>query len=167
MKHLLTLVLSVLFLTQIQAQESTVDPNAPYLKEKKIPFFSLVGVDGKEITNKQIPKSKFVCFIIFSPDCSHCEKEAADLNKYADKFKNVVFVWDSYRDMELIKKFAEKYNLVNRPNVLIGRDPNYMLPTFFRPRMTPFMAIYLKGTLLKVYEQGADVFELAKLIESN
>ena len=105
--------------------------------------------------------------IIFSPDCSHCEKEAADLNKYADKFKNVVFVWDSYRDMELIKKFAEKYNLINRPNVLIGRDPNYMLPTFFRPRMTPFMAIYLKGTLLKVYEQGADVFELAKLIESN
>ena len=51
--------------------------------------------------------------------------------------------------------------------MVIGRDPNYTIPTFFRPRMTPFMALYLKGSLLKVYEQGADVFELAKIIESN
>jgi hypothetical protein len=33
--------------------------------------------------------------------------------------------------------------------------------------MTPFMALYLNGKLLKVYEEGADVLELAKLIESN
>jgi thiol-disulfide isomerase/thioredoxin len=76
----------------------------------------LTGIDGKEITNKQMPKSKFVCIIIFSPDCSHCEKEAADLNKYADKFKNVVFVWDSYRDMELIKKFAENLSVLDKVN---------------------------------------------------
>jgi thiol-disulfide isomerase/thioredoxin len=167
MKYGLTLLLSLAFLTQINAQGPTVDPNAPYLKDKQLPSFSITSVDGKEITNKQIPKYKFTCIIIFSPDCPHCEKEAAEINKYPEKFKNVLFIWDSYRDMESIKKFAEKYNLINQPNVVIGRDPNFTLPTFFRPRMTPFMAIYLKGTLLKVYEQGTDVFELVKIIESN
>jgi thiol-disulfide isomerase/thioredoxin len=167
MKYFLTLVLSVLFLTQLQAQAPVVDPNAPYLKDNKIPAFSITGIDGKEITNKQLPKYKFTCIIIFSPDCPHCEKEAAEIIKYAEKFKNVLFIWDSYRDMEAIKKFAVKYNIVNQPNMVIGRDPSYTIPTFFRPRMTPFMALYLKGALLKVYEQGADVFELAKIIESN
>ena len=112
-----------------------------------------------------MPKYAFTCIIIFSPDCSHCEKEAGDINKYADKFKNVLFIWDSYRDMESIKRFAAKYNLVDKPNVIIGRDPNFTLPTFYRPRMTPFVALYQKGVLLKVYEEGADVFELIKIIE--
>ena len=69
MKYFLTLVLSVLFLTQLQAQAPVVDPNAPYLKDNKIPAFSITGIDGKEITNKQLPKYKFTCIIIFSPDC--------------------------------------------------------------------------------------------------
>ena len=103
--------------------------------------------------------------VIIGIDCPHCEKEASDINKYADKFKNVLFIWDSYRDMESIKKFAAKYNLVGKPNVIIGRDPNFTLPTFYRPRMTPFVALYKKGVLLKVYEEGADVFELIKIIE--
>jgi len=164
MKYLFAALLSFLFIAPLNAQ-TTGDPNAPYLKDNKIPPFSITSVDGKEITNKQMPKYAFTCIIIFSPDCPHCEKEAGDINKYADKFKNVLFIWDSYRDIESIKKFAVKYNLVDKPNVIIGRDPNFTLPTFYRPRMTPFVALYQKGVLLKVYEQGADVFELIKIIE--
>jgi len=166
MKYLFAALLSFLFIAPINAQ-TTGDPSAPYLKDNKIPPFSITSVDGKEITNKQMPKYPFTCIIIFSPDCPHCEKEAGDLNKYADKLKNVLFIWDSYRDMESIKKFAAKYNLTGKPNVIIGRDPNFTIPTFYRPRMTPFVALYQKGVLLKVYEQGADVFELIKIIEGN
>jgi thiol-disulfide isomerase/thioredoxin len=164
MKYFFATLFSLLLLSQLEAQVS-VDPNAPYLKDKKLPAFSITSIDGKEITNKQMPKYPFTCIIIFSPDCPHCEKEAGDINKYADKFKNVLFIWDSYRDMESIKKFAVKYNLVGKPNVIIGRDPNFTLPTFYRPRMTPFMALYQKGVLIKVYEEGANVFELIKIIE--
>jgi len=169
MKHFLTLVLGVLLFTQIHAQEKppVVDPNSPYLKDNRIPAFSITGMDGKEITNKQLPKYKFTCIIIFSPDCPHCQKEASEINKYPAKFKDVLFIWDSFRDMESIKKFAINFNLMNKPNIIIGRDPNFTIASFFRPRMTPFMALYLNGSLLKVYEQGADVLEMAKLIESN
>ncbi|MEY4278479.1 MAG: hypothetical protein RL377_483, partial [Bacteroidota bacterium] len=82
-------------------------------------------------------------------------------------FKNVLFIWDSYREMDLIKKFAAKYNLAGQPNVIIGRDPSFSIPTFFRPRMTPFVALYDKGNLVRVWDQGAEVNELIKIIQGN
>lgn len=177
MKYILMLFLAVgslFFSTTLAAQvkqETTtpsVDPNAPYMKDKRLPPFSISSIEGKEVTNKQLPtKYRYTCIIIFSPDCSHCEHEASELNKNADKFKNVLFIWDSYREMDLIKKFAAKYNLAGQPNVIIGRDPSFSIPTFFRPRMTPFVALYDKGNLVRVWDQGAEVNELIKIIQGN
>ena len=162
MKQLFAFILSIILISS-KAQNAP-DPNAPYMKDKNLPAFSITSITGKEVTHKTMPKYKYTVLLIFSPDCPHCEHEAAEINKYADKFKNVLFVWDSYRDMPAIKKFAEKFKLENKPNVVIGRDAEFTLPTFFRPRMTPFVALYDKGQLVKVWEQGADVFELMKLI---
>jgi hypothetical protein len=153
---------------QQNATAPSVDPNAPYMKDKHIPAFSITSIDGKEITNKQLPtKYKYTCIIIFSPDCSHCEHEASEISKNADKFKDVLFVWDSYREMDLIKKFATKYNLAGQPNVVIGRDPAFSIPTFFRPKMTPFVALYNNGNLVRIWDQGAEVNELIKIIQGN
>jgi len=158
--------------TPAQTQTTTassmpnVDPSAPYILNPHIPEFSITSAaDGKEITNKTIPANyKYTCIIIFSPDCSHCEHEADELNKNADKFKNVLFIWDSYREMDAIKKFAGKYNLIGKPNVVIGQDPSFTIPTFFRPKMTPFVALYDNGNFVKVWEQGVEVAELMKII---
>ena len=178
MKYLLKNILGILAIllassTQAQVPANTnnapaVDPSAPYMKDKHIPTFSIVSVDGKEITNKQLSnKYKYTCIIIFSPDCSHCEHEASEISKNADKFKDVQFIWDSYREMDLIKKFAIKYNLSDQPNVIIGRDPAFSIPSFYRPKMTPFVALYNKGNLVRVWDQGAEVNELIKIIQGN
>lgn len=152
--------------TATQGAVPNFDPNAPYIKNPHIPDFSITSAaDGKEITNKTLPANyKYTCIIIFSPDCSHCEHEADELNKNADKFKDVLFIWDSYREMDLIKKFAAKYNLIGKPNIVIGRDPAFTIPTFYRPKMTPFVAFYESGNFVKVWEQGVEVAELMKLI---
>jgi hypothetical protein len=63
-----------------------------------------------------------------------------------------------------IKAFATKYGLDKQSNVIVGRDPEFSIPVFFRPRMTPFVALYSNGQLLKVYEQGVKVPELLKII---
>jgi hypothetical protein len=180
MKHILIVLLSVTsFATSVQAQTKAqqnttttpapvVDPSAPYLKDKNIPNFSLTSIDGKEITNKDLStKYKYTCIIIFSPDCSHCEHEAAEIDKNADKFKNVLFIWDSYREMDQIKKFATKYNLAGKPNMIIGRDGAYTIPTFFRPRMTPFVALYENGNFVRVWEQGVEPSELIKITQGH
>lgn len=154
--------------TNTASEVPNFDPNAPYIKNPHLPEFSITSAaDGKEITNKTIPtKYKYTCVIIFSPDCSHCQHEADELNKNADKFKNVLFIWDSYREMESIKKFANTYNLLGKPNIVIGRDPAFTIPAFYRPKMTPFVAVYENGNFMKVWEQGVEVSELVKIIGS-
>jgi thiol-disulfide isomerase/thioredoxin len=153
-----------LFATMTLSAQENIDPDAPFLKDKNIPRFTLNLTTGKSFSNTQIPKTKYTCIIIFSPDCSHCQEEAAELTKNADKFKSVFFIWNSYKEMAEIKAFATKYGLDKQSNVVIGKDPEFSIPVFFRPRMTPFVALYEKGQLLKVYEQGVKVPELLKII---
>jgi len=153
-----------LFATMTLSAQENIDPDAPFLKDKNIPRFTLNLTTGKSFSNTQIPKTKYTCIIIFSPDCSHCQEEAAELTKNADKFKSVFFIWNSYKEMADIKAFATKYGLEKQSNVVIGKDPEFSIPVFFRPRMTPFVALYEKGQLLKVYEQGVKVPELLKII---
>lgn len=168
MKKILLSVFTLLFVSLLNAQSLDIkpDPSTPYLKDKNLPKFSINLIDGKQITNLTIPKFKYTCIVFFSPDCSHCETEAATINKYKEKLKNVLFIWDSYRDMSAIQAFADKFDFVGRPNILIGRDPEYTIPSFFRPKMTPFVALYKNNQLVKVYEKGADIFDLLKIIES-
>lgn len=156
-------IVSLLSVLTLSAQ-SNIDPNAPFLKDKNIPKFILNLTTGKSFSNTQIPKTRYTCIIIFSPDCSHCQEEAAELTKNAAQFKSVFFIWNSYKEMNEIKAFATKYGLDKQSNVIVGRDPEFSIPVFFRPRMTPFVAIYDKGQLLKVFEQGVKVPELLKII---
>jgi hypothetical protein len=69
--------------------------------------------------------------------------------------------------MDQIKKFAVKFNLTDKANVVIGRDPAFTIPTFFRPKMTPFVALYKNKKFLKVWEQGVDPIELINLTQGN
>jgi thiol-disulfide isomerase/thioredoxin len=161
---LFSLFILSLFASMTLIAQGNIDPNAPFLKDKNIPKFTLNLTTGKSFNSTQIPKSKYTCIIIFSPDCSHCQDEAAELTKNADKFKSVFFIWNSYKEMADIKAFATKYGLDKQSNVIVGRDPEFSIPVFFRPRMTPFVALYANGQLLKVYEQGVKVPELLKII---
>ena len=79
MKYILTLLCSVVLLSAT----AQTDPNAPFQRDKNLPAFKIVSVGGKEITNRDLPKYKYQMIIIFSPDCPHCEHEAAEINKYA------------------------------------------------------------------------------------
>lgn len=161
---LLSVCIVSLFASMTLFAQENIDPNAPFLKDKNIPKFTLNLTTGKSFSNTQIPKTKFTCIIIFSPDCSHCQDEATELTKNADKFKSVFFIWNSYKEMTEIKAFATKYGLDKQANVVVGKDPEFSIPVFFRPRMTPFVALYANGQLLKVYEQGVKVPELLNII---
>jgi len=103
---LLSVFIVSLFATMTLSAQENIDPNAPFLKDKNLPKFTLNLTTGKTFNNTQIPKNKYTCIIIFSPDCSHCQDEATELTKNADKFKSVFFIWNSYKEMTDIKAFA-------------------------------------------------------------
>jgi len=67
MKKIILSLLTILIIGQTSAQSLDVkpDPNAPYLKDKNLPAFTLNLIDGREVTNKTIPKYKYTCIIFF------------------------------------------------------------------------------------------------------
>jgi hypothetical protein len=62
MKYIFASLLNFLLISQLEAQVNG-DPGAPYLKNNKIPPFSITSVNGKEVTNKQMPISLKTYFL--------------------------------------------------------------------------------------------------------
>ncbi len=148
-----------------QTNAASFDTVPPYKKNKAIPPFKLIQPDSSWLTNADLPKNRPVIFIYFSPECGHCQLAAQEISSNIDKLKDAIFVWVSYYSVPEIKIFTEKYHLAQYENFRFGRDPQYFLPTFFRVKFTPFMALYdSNGQFVQAFEQGAVPEVLAPLI---
>ncbi len=140
--------------------------NVPlYKKNPTIPAFNILQGDSTWFRKESLPKNQAVVIIYFSPDCGHCQLTAHEFVEKMDKLKDVFFVWVSYLSVDKIKDFADEYQLSHYTNIRIGRDPAYYVPSFYRVKLTPFVAVYnKKGKLLETYEGGTNPDTIIKLL---
>lgn len=163
MKKILTALLFIM-VSHIGYSQA-YDTTAPYKKDKHIPAFQILQTDSTWFKSTKLPKNKPVVIVYFSPECSHCQIEAEKIASHMEELKNAFFVMVSYHTPAEIKAFAEKYKLAGFSNVVFGRDTAYFLPSFFRVKFTPFIAVYnKKGELTKTYEMGVEAEELVKVV---
>lgn len=155
MKKFLTFLFLCIAISSF-AQEG-FDTIPPYQKDSTMPKFMLLQTDSTWFLENEIPKGKPVVITYFSPTCGHCQLTANDFKIAGNKLKDFFFIWVSYSPMEEIKIFAQNFDLLNHSNIRIGRDPNYIVPAYFRVKFTPFMAVYnTSGKLMKTFELGTD-----------
>ena len=162
----LSFILSFVFITTLSAQ--TTAPEAPYKKDPKVPAFKILQTDSTWFTKQQLPKNyDFTAIIYFAPDCGHCQYTVGELAKHMDSLKNVFFVFAAYKTLTEIREFYNHYNLAVYPNIRMGRDPEYFIPSFYQVRSTPYVAIYdKKGLLVKVYDPPENpTMDVSQLIE--
>lgn len=165
-KFLLAFMLLVVSASCANAQGT--NPGAPYKKHPALPVFQILQSDSTWFTDAQIPPDRPVVIVYFSPECGHCQQEAEDLVKHMDELKKAFFVMVSYHSPSDIGQFAEKYKLAGLPNVRLGRDTAYYIPSFFQVTQTPFVAVYdKKHMLVKTFESGAGADKLSVLINNN
>jgi thiol-disulfide isomerase/thioredoxin len=117
-------------------------------------------------------KYDYTIIIYFSPDCGHCQHEATEISKNMDSLKNAFFVFVAYKSLEDIQGFTSYYQLDKFPNVRVGRDPQYFIPSFYRVTRTPFVVVYnKKGLLEKVYDpevtEVPEARDLIRLVNKN
>jgi thiol-disulfide isomerase/thioredoxin len=165
MRKLFLFVLIAVKINSSFAQEYDTIP--PYQKDSlHIPAFTVLQTDSTYISDKKIPANKAVIIIYFSPTCGHCQLAAQDFSEKMKSMKNIFFVWVSYHPLPEIKDFAKKFNLQQFNNLIIGRDLNYTIPSYFRVKFTPFMAVYNKEHhLIQTYEQGTEADKLIALLK--
>ncbi|MEP6683681.1 MAG: thioredoxin domain-containing protein, partial [Parafilimonas sp.] len=143
MKKILLLILIAAQISLVHAQDYDTIP--PYQKDSlHIPNFTVLKIDSVYANDRMIPKDKPVIIIYFSPECGHCQITADEFSKRMAEMKDFYFVWVSYYPLPEIKEFAKKFNLQQFTNIIIGRDENYTIPSYYRVKFTPFMAVYNK-----------------------
>lgn len=164
-KLLLLLLIIAVKLNAVKAQE--VDTIPPYQKDSlHIPEFTVLKIDSTFANQSVIPKDKPVVIVYFSPECGHCQITADAFSKRMQEMRDIYFVWVSYYPLPEIRDFAKKFNLQQFTNITIGRDPNYTIPSYFRVKYTPFMAVYNKDHhLIQTYGQGTEADTLINLLK--
>jgi thioredoxin-related protein len=154
------LILLIFSIISISAFTQT-QPDPPYKRFPTIPPLKLLLTDSTTVFTDKDLKPLF--FILFSPDCEHCQKETEELISKIDSFKNIQIVMATFMTVDKIKPFYENYKLDRFPNITVGYDMQHMLTTYYRISFTPFLAFYdKKGNLIDGF-QGA--LPLTKVLE--
>jgi len=149
------LLVFTLFATQLSFSQT--DSSKPvYLRFPNIPQFTIYKAsDSTKFTREDLQKRKSTVFIIFSPDCDHCQHETEALIANIDKFKNAQIIMVEYLAHEQMVKFYKDYNIENYPNIIMGRDAKYFLPIFFKVESLPAIYVYDKKGKFKQAFSGS------------
>jgi thioredoxin-related protein len=142
--------LSLFFAASTFAQQDTSIP--PFKRYPSVPGLQLLTTDSTAYTNDSVPKNKPVMLMLFSPDCDHCQHEAEQIVANKDSFTDTHIILVSTFPIHRLKEFAEKYRLTSMDNVVITKDPFYLLVSFYAVRNLPYLALYnKKGKLIETF----------------
>jgi thioredoxin-related protein len=145
---------------------SQADTSLIYLRFPTAPPFKIMKVpDSTSFTKDDLGKKKATLFMIFSPDCDHCQHETKELLYHIGLFKKVQIIMSSHLSYSEIKKFYEEYKIADYPNITMGWDPGYFLGTFFHIRSFPALFLYdKKGNFVKAFDGSVPISEIAETL---
>lgn len=152
MKLMLLFFCTVLSATTFAQKTDNTEP--PYRRFPTLPPIQLLLSDSStKFTKENFAKKKQVLVMLFSPECEHCQHETEELLKNKDEFKDIQIVMATNFPLWEMNDFVKKYKVKELPDVVVGRDFYYLLPTFYSVHNFPFLALYdKKGNLIDVLE---------------
>ena len=161
MKPFVLLLLSVGFGLTAHCQK---DSSAPvYLRFPVIPNFTIYkALDSTAFTRVNLKKKRATIFIIFSPDCDHCQRETDSLLAHIKLFKDAQIIMTTYLPHDQMVKFYKDYKIGNYPEIVMGRDAKFFFPVFFKVQSLPAIYVYdKKGKFRKSFEGSVKMSKLA------
>ena len=137
---------------------------APYKRYPTLPPLQiLLGDSTTKYTKDDLPRRKPVLLMLFSPDCSHCQHTAEELLKYKEEIKDIHIVMATLQSISQMNAFVEKYKLKELPNVVVGRDVYFLMPSFYNIKNLPYLAFYnKKGDLIRGFEGSMSIPNILK-----
>jgi thiol-disulfide isomerase/thioredoxin len=143
------------------------DSSAPvYLRFPTVPQFTLyTAPDSSAFSKANLKKNKPLVFMIFSPECEHCQHETEALLANIDKFRNAQIVMVTYLPYEEMVEFYRKYKIHDYPEITMARDTKFFFPVFFKVRNLPSIYVYdRKGDFKKSFEGSVKIDSIAAML---
>lgn len=147
------------------AQSEPKEP--PYKRFPTVPPFRLLMQDSTTVfTKDDLKKNKKTLIFLFSPDCHHCQHEAGQLVQHKEHFKDVQIIMSGTAPLYQLQNFYDTYQLSQLDNLVMGKDYQYILPSFFMMKNFPFMALYnKKKELITVFEGSYPISQIIKAFD--
>ena len=130
-------------------------PTPPQPQVNQYPPLVLRFEDGEQVSAKDL-KGKNV-FVMFQPDCSHCQEEAIHIEQRLPEFKDYTLYFISSSSMDQIMAFAKSFNLANKDNVRFAWTAPEGVLTYYGPIETPSIYIYSDGRLRQKFNGQTEV----------
>ena len=146
------------------SQQDTTD--AIYLRFPVIPKFTVFKApDSTAFSREDLRKNKPVVFMIFSPDCEHCQHETEELLANINEFKNTQIVMITYLPYNEMIDFYKNYKIADYPQIVMARDTQFFFPVFFKVRNLPSIFVYdKKGNFKKNFEGSVKIDSIAEAL---
>lgn len=123
-----------------------------------IPVFRFARHDQRVVSNADLPAGKLVLFVFFDPDCDHCKRALAHMDRESGDYRAAFLYFVSMESQDKIDRFVATYTprLAAQPNVVFLRDPGggYMLG--FHPVRFPSLLLYSPEHKLLDYEDNEE-----------
>jgi thiol-disulfide isomerase/thioredoxin len=161
MKNLF-LPLLLMLSTGLFAQVDTTTP--PFKKfPTHPPIQILLGDSITKFTKADLSKKKPVLFMLFSPDCSHCQHTAEEMLGYKEQLSGIQVVMVTMQSISNMNAFVEKYRLKEIPDLVVGKDIYYVMPSYYDVKSLPYLAFYdKKGRLIRGFEGSMSMDQVLK-----
>lgn len=133
---------------------------------KQLPNFSYNTIRGTVVTQNTLNQNYNTVFINFNTECDFCKHEAAQISEHFVTFKKTQFVFVSNQDANIIKEFANTYNLLQHDTVIFALDTKNNFSTTFDTHSFPYAALYnTNKQLIKVFKGATTAKTLLKALE--
>jgi thioredoxin-related protein len=155
----LTVISFVFCLISLHAQTPAPPIQPPYLRFPTIPPFHLLRLDSATyLTRDDLKKNHQTLIMFFDPECEHCKHQTTDILADFSQFKNIEIVMASYQPLSKMQEFYNYFRISDHPNIKMGRDEKWTLPTFYKIQNLPFLALYdKKGNYITHFEGNQKV----------
>jgi thiol-disulfide isomerase/thioredoxin len=167
MKKFFNLLILVIAGWSVNAQQASNEPQPGYLRFPTVPPLKILKVDSATyFTKEDLSRKKPTIVMVFNPGCEHCKHETEEIIKNIDDFKNIQIVMSTPQSFTEMKGFYKEYKLNKYPNIIVGRDEHFTLPSFYMIHSLPFLAFYnKKQDLISVHEGSMTVPKMLEEIK--
>lgn len=125
------------------------------MEGRPLPAFDMQLYDSlTHLNTADIPTGQPLIVIGFSPTCTHCQAETADIIKNIDKFRNARICFTTDFPLKEMQVYYRYYKLKQYPNIIMGRDSTNSFLTYFKANTVPYTAVYDSQKRLKRVMNG-------------
>lgn len=133
------------------------------VEREHAPEINLFAIGGDTLRLGAIHERTIL--ILFAPDCDHCQREATEISKHQELFKDYKLYFVAADQPPVIKGFSEKYGLSNWPNATFARGDIAPVMTAFKPTTMPAILIYDDhGFLVKRFDGETPVLNIVEFL---